>query len=541
MNCRIVISGSPVTLGVILVGFGITITHVGAAGIVQDLVHDELSLTDGTFDGYNYFVTPPVPVKVNFTFFEVINGYEVSNGAKPFLQERGPYVFAEQREKRNMAWSGSYPDRPSIKYGQYKNYTFLKELSCPDCDENDTVNIINMPLLSLIGRLHRSGISGSGGLFKIAEAAAQEEPFEGMGFEGIVMTVSVRDFLFDGIKIGTAGWMIGLRKDQPQQNVLFITDRLPISFFDPETGFALFNHKNDTMENEWYEVETDESEWDLNAMITKWGQQNQLNVETSENNMLSNLRDARAYEWEKNGHSWWNNAADVEGNKFGNNTCNILKGTDGTQFPSGVSKENPLWIFNPAFCRSISVEHTQEVDVGGVPTFEFAAPKDAVNVNKSINVCACENLAKYNLENRYNTEGSCIKRIPSDSDTLDLTNCPPEVIQGCIDGIQDLFYCQGAATTLSYPHFYLAEEQANYFTGLNPDPEKHRFYLNVEPITGMSLKLHSRFQLNVPLINSQHLAEALPFLDNVQDIPHFPVLWIDIGADVESDPMAGGW
>ena len=89
-----------------------------------------------------------------------------------------------------------------------------------------------------------------------------------------------------------------------------------------------------------------------------------------------------------------------------------------------------------------------------------------------------------------------------------------------------------------------------YFSGLNPDPEKHRSYLNVEPISGMTLKLHSRFQvlvicriilyyylspqLNVPLINSQHLAEALPFLDNVQDIPHFPVLWIDVGADVES-------
>ena len=53
------------------------------------------------------------------------------------------------------------------------------------------------------------------------------------------------------------------------------------------------------------------------------------------------------------------------------------------------------------------------------------------------------------------------------------------------------------ATTLSYPHFYLAEEQAEYFSGLNPDPEKHRFYLNVEPITGMSLKLHSRFQVLV--------------------------------------------
>ena len=56
--------------------------------------------------------------------------------------------------------------------------------------------------------------------------------------------------------------------------------------------------------------------------------------------------------------------------------------------------------------------------------------------------------------------------------------------------------CQGAATTLSYPHFYLAESQLDYFTGLNPDPEKHRLYLNVEPHTGMTLKLHSRIQVS---------------------------------------------
>ena len=88
-----------------------------------------------------------------------------------------------------------------------------------------------------------------------------------MGFEGIVMTVSVRDFLFDGIKTGTPGWMIGLRKDQPQQNVLFITDRLPITLFDPETGFALFNHKNDTMENEWYEVSEPKKEDNIEFLL----------------------------------------------------------------------------------------------------------------------------------------------------------------------------------------------------------------------------------------------------------------------------------
>ena len=45
-----------------------------------------------------------------------------------------------------------------------------------------------------------------------------------MGFEGLVMPVSVRDFLFDGIKTGSSGWMIGMQmiNGQPQlvDNVL---------------------------------------------------------------------------------------------------------------------------------------------------------------------------------------------------------------------------------------------------------------------------------------------------------------------------------
>ena len=43
----------------------------------------------------------------------------------------------------------------------------------------------------------------------------------------------------------------------------------------------------------------------------------------------------------------------------------------------------------------------------------------------------------------------------------------------------------------------------------------------------------------MPLLNSANIGKSpvppvLPFLDNVRDIPNFPVLWIDLGADVES-------
>jgi len=95
-------------------------------------------------------------------------------------------------------------------------------------------------------------------------------------------------------------------------------------------------------------------------MIIKWGQQNELNEETSENNMLTDLFGARSWQWGdgKNGDQFWGGQADVDGNKLGNNTCNILRGTDGNQFPPGVPKDNPLWIFNPAPCRSIFVEYT---------------------------------------------------------------------------------------------------------------------------------------------------------------------------------------
>ena len=50
-------------------------------------------------------------------------------------------------------------------------------------------------------------------------------------------------------------------------------------------------------------------------------------------------------------------------------------------------------------------------------------------------------------------------------------------------------------------------------------------------------------QLNVPLMNSESLKwtegmfkfeKNISFLENVMDIPNFPVLWIDLGADVES-------
>ena len=51
MNWRILIWGSLITVGVTFVAVGVTLD-----GTAEHLLHDKLSLMDGTFGGYNYFV-----------------------------------------------------------------------------------------------------------------------------------------------------------------------------------------------------------------------------------------------------------------------------------------------------------------------------------------------------------------------------------------------------------------------------------------------------------------------------------------------------
>ena len=217
--------------------------------------------------------------------------------------ERGPYVFTEEREKRNLTWYGkngtgaednSTGSKQFVKFGQYKKYVFNPAKSCEGCTEEDEVTIANMPLLGLIGKLNRMGISGNGGMgeiFKAYEPVEPEDKFLGMGFDGIFFKQKVIDFVFKGIKTGTAGWMLGEKGDGTQHDVLFVTSRLPMTVFDHENGFALFNHRNDTMENEWYEVETEEESWDRHTVITKWGQKNH-DHEFSEDNLMGDLYNA---------------------------------------------------------------------------------------------------------------------------------------------------------------------------------------------------------------------------------------------------------
>ena len=92
-----------------------------------------------------------------------------------------------------------------------------------------------------------------------------------------------------------------------------------------------------------------------------------------------------------------------------------------------------------------------------------------------------------------------------------------------------------APLALSMPHFLNADPSYNErISGLNPDPEKHQFYMDVMPEFGFPLAIRARFQLNILLNGDQDI----PAIRNVQKNLVMPFLWAGLGFDEPSELMA---
>lgn len=172
-------------------------------------------------------------------------------------------------------------------------------------------------------------------------------------------------------------------------------------------------------------------------------------------------------------------------------SCNIIKGSDGSAFPPYITRNSTLHIFNENFCRSIPLNYVKDIMQYELKAYQFSPPEDVFDYNKDHNKCYCESVS------------GCTSR-----------------------GLFNVSACRmGSPVILSWPHFYQADTKyIEAVKGLSPDPNKHAFIMNISPRTGSPFGAQARMQINIATVSD-------PLIKHVTNMTEliFPILWFEDG------------
>ncbi|KAK0166886.1 hypothetical protein PV327_004357 [Microctonus hyperodae] len=109
--------------------------------IMEVIINHEVALRNGS-RAYGWWKEPPVVPRMNIYIYNVTNADEfLNNGAKPILEELGPYIYIQKWDKTNVVFNGN----GTVTYNVRKRFVFSEESSG---SEDDLVVVPNVPMLS---------------------------------------------------------------------------------------------------------------------------------------------------------------------------------------------------------------------------------------------------------------------------------------------------------------------------------------------------------------------------------------------------------
>merc|ERR1719154_580863 len=82
------------------------------------ILQSQLTILPGN-KAFDEWIQPSLPTIIKFYLFSVKNPEEVTKGAKPKLEEIGPFTYKEVMEKRIEEWSD---DQSKVSYRTFKHW-----------------------------------------------------------------------------------------------------------------------------------------------------------------------------------------------------------------------------------------------------------------------------------------------------------------------------------------------------------------------------------------------------------------------------------
>lgn len=134
----------------LIIGIGLVVAQV-----FQTLIHNrlkrEITLTEGskTFQSWK---NPPPPVFMQYFFFNITNANAFLAGAKPVVEQIGPYTYREYRPKDNVTF---VENGTRVAAYNPKTFVFLPSRSVGDPDK-DIITTINVPNVAVMEKVKDS-------------------------------------------------------------------------------------------------------------------------------------------------------------------------------------------------------------------------------------------------------------------------------------------------------------------------------------------------------------------------------------------------
>ncbi|XP_036615403.1 scavenger receptor class B member 1 isoform X2 [Trichosurus vulpecula] len=122
------LGGRKTTVILGLVGLLCTVLGAVMIFVVPQLIRNQIFQNikiDPSSLAYGMWKEIPIPFYMSVYLFNVVNPEEVLKGEKPYIEERGPYVYREYRQKRNITFN----DNDTVSFLEYRSFEFQPEMS----------------------------------------------------------------------------------------------------------------------------------------------------------------------------------------------------------------------------------------------------------------------------------------------------------------------------------------------------------------------------------------------------------------------------
>nr|AGF87120.1 sensory neuron membrane protein 2 [Agrotis ipsilon] len=329
-----------VSLGFLVVA--IIMVAWGFEKIVDKQIQKNVQLENNSMM-FDKWLKLPMPLDFKVYIFNVTNVDEVNRGQKPMLQEIGPYVYKEYRERTILG----YGENDTIKYMLRKRFEFDPEAS-GGLTEDDEVTVIHFSYLAALLTVHDMMPSLVGVINK-----ALEQFFPSL--EDAFLRVKVRDLFFDGIYLSCDGdnAALGLVCGK-------IKGEMPPTMRAAEGAngfyFSMFSHMNRSESGPYEMIRGRDNVYELGNIVTYKGQQVM---------------------------SMW-------GDKY----CGQINGSDSSIFPpikeSNVPKK--LYTFEPDICRSLYIDLVGKTEMFNISSYYYEISESALAAKSANhdNKCFCK-------------------------------------------------------------------------------------------------------------------------------------------------------